>query len=152
MIFDLHGHDRPLADEVREAEHQLQRRHHQLYNDLGTLDTAVRRRVTAPDALLWSVATGFIIGELTKRTNKRTAGSNTQDHSHADTSREEQEPGTLQLLLGYIAIARPIISSVSAFLSPFLHRSEVSEEDLAAAQATEADDAASSQQTAHQPA
>jgi hypothetical protein len=118
VIFNLHGSDRPLTEEVDEAEQRLLLRRRELHAEVNTLGAALRRRATSPDTLLWSVATGYILGELTR---KRPAADHTE-HQHADHEEAPPPPGKLQLLLRYIAIARPIMASASAYLAPFLHR------------------------------
>jgi hypothetical protein len=119
MIFNLHGANGPLTDEVEEAEQRLSLRRRELHAEVKTLGVSIRRRATSPDTLLWSVATGYILGELTR---KRPAAEHAE-HARAEAAHEETAPpGKLQLLLRYIAIARPIMASASAFLAPFLHR------------------------------
>ncbi|MDB5800830.1 MAG: hypothetical protein JWL63_1769 [Rhodocyclales bacterium] len=120
MIFNLHDGKRPLTDEIRDAERLLAQRKHQLHDQVDSLGTALRRGATSPSTLLWSVGVGFAFGELTR---KRAPQSNHSQHAHADDAHESaQSPGTLQLLLRYLAIARPIMASASSFLAPFLHR------------------------------
>jgi hypothetical protein len=115
VIFNLHGSDRPLVEEVNEAEQRLMLRRLEFHAEAKTLGAAMRQRATAPDTLLWSVATGYILGELTR---KRAAPGHA-GHAHEE---EARPPSKLQLLLRYVAIARPIMASATSFLAPFLHR------------------------------
>ncbi len=121
MIFNLHGSDRPLVEEVNEAEQRLMLRRHEFHAEAKTLGAAMRQRATAPDTLLWSVATGYIFGELTRtRAALEHAAPGHAGHAHEE---ETRPPGKLQLLLRYVAIARPIMASAtSLFLRPFSYR------------------------------
>jgi hypothetical protein len=127
MIFGMNKEVGSLAHQVRNAEAQLMRRQNQLHEDWRALDMSVRQRVTAPDVLLWSAGTGFIIGELTKKRApyvEKQAERRHADPDARDAHEKEEAPGTLQLLLRYIAIARPIIATVSAMIAPYGHKME----------------------------
>ncbi|MDB5815158.1 MAG: hypothetical protein JWN23_2275 [Rhodocyclales bacterium] len=134
MIFNLHGSDGPLTEEVQAAEQLLLLHRRQLRGEIKVLNTAIRQRATSPDTLLWSAAAGFIIGELTR---KRSSRANKHEHSDAAAADEPAPPGVLQLLLRYIAIARPIMTSAASFLAPFLHRMGEQAANADAMQATD---------------
>lgn len=138
-MFAFSDSDRPLTEEVKEAEQQLLRRRLEVRVERHSLDIAVRRRLTAPDALLWSAATGFALGEVTKKRGTVHRDEDASQRRGADEG-EEELPSTLQLLLRYLAIARPILSTASTLLGPLLHRAAVrgAEEEMAQRAAEEA--------------
>lgn len=132
MIF---GKDGPLNSQVEQAEQALLQRRRQLRLDLSSLHTAVDERITAPDALLWSAATGFAIGEVTKK--RGYTGEQAQGARKDEDGEHEERPSTLQLIMRYVAIARPILAMASTWLGPLMHRA--AEEAHAEAEALRGD-------------
>ncbi|MEC5384415.1 hypothetical protein VVD49_01700 [Uliginosibacterium sp. H3] len=119
MIFGMNGQDASLLRQLEAAESQLTQRQRQLHEDIQAVDASVRERLTSPDVLLWGAGSGFILGELTRK--RRPEPAERQQHAARQALEEEVEsPGILQLLLHYLAIARPIISSVHALLGPYI--------------------------------
>lgn len=117
MIFDLYSGTATLKAQLGEAERSLAQKQRLIVEQLSALDTTVRRRVTAPDVLLWSLGTGFAVGELTKKRAASHAEA-PPEHSEAPSAR----PGHLRMLLHYWTIAQPIIAGAAGYLAPYLHR------------------------------
>jgi hypothetical protein len=134
----MHKHCRELAKEVDAAEKKLAQRQIQVQASTESLDQAVRQRITSPDVLLWSVAGGFALGELTRKHKPETVSHHAQ--ASAEQARDEHggeahQPGKLQVLLRYVAIARPLIASVTELVTPWLQHLHAEAEARAAQQA-----------------
>ena len=120
MIFKSNLNGRSLIEEVRFAEQQLQLRQVSLHQEVRTLNAAIRKRVTAPDVMLWSVGAGYIVGELTKTRRPEHRAEHAAAESTPSPDAVEQRPSTVQLAMRYWAIARPIIATATSLLAPYI--------------------------------